>query len=281
MGNGERNSTVAPFMTRILSIVLLLFSVVSARADLRYNVDCEIKKGPLQELNGLAPGGDLLADCQQKFFSKGKRELTRGSNQSVLLDFDNDTQTVINHRSKTWTRQSLKELAAEMEEARADLPAPKFSITKQGEKRTIDGLAATGLFANMELELPVSNVPGGPKLFLSMDIEIWSSREVAGADGATTLRQLESVLGGLPGAEDLKALNPTGQGLPLEIRLLTRFKGMEKPQLGDGLADPLGVAGALENGGVLMEMVMHFSGHETKPIPDAEFAIPKDYKEKP
>ena len=296
-GNGERKSAVAQLMTmdRCLLAVTYFLLCQSARADLRYRAVCELKQGPLQQLNGLAPGGDLLADCNQEVFTKGNLEITKGKNRSVLIDHEKGTQTILDHKAKTWARQSMTELAAEIEKAKAAALAgtgsPKFTLLTQGVLKTIAGVSATGTLSRMEMDLPISNETGGPELSLSMDIEVWSSTNLPGAtesmrvdavrkrSGNPAMRALETMVGGLPGADELLAINPSKQGLPLEIRLVTRFKGTDKPQLGDTESDPLGIIATLREGGALMEMVMRFSEHNTKPIAAAEFEIPKNYQE--
>lgn len=296
MGNAERNSAVAVCMS-LKPLLILLFAALwipAARADLHYKVTCEMTSGPLQQLNGLAPGGDLLAECNQDFYRKGERELSRGKSTATLTDYKQGTQTTIDYQAKTWTRQSLAEIARNMKAAQAANAgegAPKLKLRPGNPTRDVHGLKATGKIGQLQLELPVSGNPADPKLKLLMEIEVWRSQELAGAQenalwiaerkkaGGESAHLLESMLGGLPGAEDVLELNEPEAGLPIEIRIATRFLALEKAQLGDGVADPLGMAAVLQKGGTVMDMKMTFSGHSTEAIPVSLFEIPKDFRE--
>jgi hypothetical protein len=282
-------------MRTIRASVLALACVAAAHADFSYTQTR--KAGP----GTPGPAGEQAS----KHFLKGQKMRTDTGTTSMILDFDAQTITSINHQQKTYTVAPFGDLTKPM--ADNGLEA-RIDVKETGQKKNINGYNASEVLMTMEMDGPQTAQKG---IKMKMEMSIWLSPDPPGRQELRAFYQRNSgkfpwtqmaagsansgmqkamadmqkkmaSLGGVPvmqvtrmkmaGNEQQTAQMQQGlEQLRARMEAMRKQGGAQAQSAEQALARMGGMATGFE-------MTMESTGFSTASIPDSVFAIPSGYQ---
>ncbi len=284
-------------MTTFKLFVIALAAGAAAHADFSYTSTRKMPNMPG------AAGGDQVT----KQYLKGQKMMTDLGSSAILIDFDAQTVTNINHTQKTYTVSKVSDVTQG--------PAgPDINVSAQwketGEHKVVGGFNATQSVVTMDMDM--SQMAQRPGMKMQMEMEIWASPDVPGASemeafykrnmsrfpwaamGAggnasarSAMAELQKKMAAMHGVPVLEVMHTKMAGGPTLSpeqqaqmdKARAQMEAMQKqggPQAA-AAAQAMARMGMASSGGGGSEITIQMSGFSTAPIPDSVFAIPADY----
>jgi hypothetical protein len=290
-------------------LILPLACALTARADFSY-VQTQKSTGGMAAMAATA----AAANATTKHFLKGQKLKTDTGSTSIIMDFDTQTVTTINHTQKTVSVKTFAELGQMMNKVGGDV---KIDVKETGQHKTVNGFNANQVVMTMTMQ-GMNGAPAGTQM--TMEMEMWLSPDVPGSQQLRTFYEKNAerfpwaaIAGGQGSPQmtnvfaEIRKKAATMHGMP--VMQIVRMKaggpamdaqmkqaqagmaemqakieemkkqGGQQAQMAEMLA---GRMGALRggSGASLFEVTMESSGFSTASIPDSEFAIPAGYQTK-
>jgi hypothetical protein len=282
----------------ILFTVVLLSGTPAARADFSYTTTTKTSLGANNQ--------------PSKHYFKGQKMRTDSGDTSTIIDFDAQTMTMINNRTKTVTVRSLSDIGAA---AAASGASVKIDVKETGQQKTINGYNAKELIMTMDVDSPQAQQMGK----MTMEMDLWLSTDVPGigelrgfykknmdrfpwaamsggggnqgmASGIAQMQRKMAEMGGVQVESVMKMKSAGGAGAPAMPQMtpaqqaqmqaaMARLQQQGGPQAAaaaQAMARLSGGAPGASNS--LMEITTDASDFSTASIPDSVFAIPASYQ---
>jgi hypothetical protein len=291
----------------ILFTFIALTTAVGARADFSYTTTTKTTGGMAAALAG------GRTNAPSKHYFKGQKTRTDSGDTSTIIDFDAQTMTMINNRTKTVTVRSLSDLGAAVGQSGVSV---KIDVKETGQQKTINGYNAKELVMTMDVESPQTQQMGK----MTMEMDLWLSTDVPGIgelrdfykknmerfpwaamsggagnqgmqSGIAQMErklaemggvQVESVMkvkaAGAAGAPAMPQMTPAQQAqMQAAMARLQQQGGPQAAAAAQAMARMAG-GGAPGASNSLMETTTDASDFSTASIPDSVFAIPAGYQ---
>jgi hypothetical protein len=249
-------------------------------------------------------GGGMVTTS--KFQLKGNKIKMDTDSMVTIMDFDAQTMTTLDPKTKTYRVTSMNEIAQGMDKAS---PSIQAKATETGAKKTINGFNCrqVNLTMNVQTGAPGTGAPGA--MAMVMDMESWVSADVPGAAELAAFGKRMAEKGLFPGATgdprtrkamlDLQREMAKINGVPVQQVMRMRMADdaqnaqmaaqmqqaraqMEalRKQGGPAAAQIEKALAAMGGGGKsLMETVTDSTGFSTAAIPATDFAVPAGYRQ--
>jgi uncharacterized protein DUF4412 len=149
-------------------LALAALGAVSALADLSYTTTEKTTGGTLAVFASAADNRTT------KYFLKGKKMKVDKGDNALILDFDAQTITTINHTAKTVSVKGLDDASAA-----ATGPDVKIDVKETGQKKTINGFSASEIVITVEMEQ--AGRGGGSFMKMQTEMDLWISPDPPGA----------------------------------------------------------------------------------------------------
>jgi hypothetical protein len=282
----------------ILFTVVLLSATLAARADFSYTTTTKTGLG-----NNNPPS---------KHYFKGQKMRTDSGDTSTILDFDAQTLTMINNRTKTVTVRSLGDIGAMVG---ANGASVKIDVKETGQQKTINGYNAKELIMTMDVDTPQAQQMGK----MTMEMDLWLSTDVPGigelrgfykknmdrfpwaamsggggnqgmASGIAQMQRKMAEMGGVQVESVMKVKSAGGAAAPAMPQMtpaqqaqmqaaMARLQQQGGPQAAAAAQAMARMSGGAPGGSnSLMEITTDASDFSTASIPDSVFAIPAGYQ---
>lgn len=267
--------------------IALLFLAASPAARADFSFTMTQKSGP---------GNGMVV----KHSIKGQKEVEDRGRVTVVMDFDAQTLTTIDHNAKTYKVARFSDLGSSA--AAGEVQA---EVRNTGQKKTINGFEATEVLMTVQVDTARGSQPGFKG---QMEVELWLSRDVpgsqelrafykrngahwpvAGSDGSASmqkgmakLQQQFAELDAVPVMEVIRMKSAAGAGASgaqmdqARARLEAVAKGGGPNAAGAQQA--LDRLNAMSGGGSLFDITMEAGNFSSAPVPDSQFAIPAGYR---
>ena len=290
----------------------VLLSTTLARADFSYTTTTRTTGGMAASLGG------ANNTPPAKHYFKGQKMKTDTGDIATILDFDAQTITTINNRSKTVTVRSLSDVGA----GGQNNMSVKIDVKETGQQKTINGYNSKEIVMTMDAEIPQAQQMGK----MQMEMDLWLSSDVPGIGelrsfyqknmdrfpwaalsgggnrggmqaGIAQLQRKIAEVGGVQVESVMKVKLAGGAGAPVMPQMsaaqqaqmaaaMEKLKAMQS-QGGPGAAaaaQAMGRMGGMAGGAApgasssMMEVTTDASDFSTASIPDSVFAIPAGYQ---
>lgn len=282
---------------------------LAARADFSYTTTSKPTGGTMAAM----AGGTAQTS---KLYFKGQKMKSETGDTATIIDFDAQTLTTVNNRTKTVTVRKLSDLEA----AAPGNLSVKVDVKETGQQKTINGYTAKELLMTMDMDMPQmgkmqmemdlwlsSDVPGLGELreFYRKNMERmpWASMAGANPQMQQAISQMQRKMAEMNGVQvrSVMKMKPAGgAGAPAMPQMpqmsaaqqaqmqaaMERLKQMQQ-QGGpgaDAIAQAMGRMGGVGRGPApgtsnsMLEITTDASGFSTASVPDSVFAIPADYQ---
>ena len=282
----------------ILFTFVLLSATLAARADFSYTTTTKTSVG--------------ANNPASKHYFKGQKMRTDSGDTSTILDFDAQTLTMINNRTKTVTVRSLGDIGAMVA---ANGASVKIDVKETGQQKTINGFNAKELVMTMDFDMPQAQQMGK----MQMEMDLWLSSDVPGIGelksfykknmerfpwaamsggagnqgmqaGIAQMQRKIAEVGGVQVESVMKMKSAGGAGAPAMPQMtpaqqaqmqaaMARLQQQGGPQAAaaaQAMARMSGGAPGASNS--LMEITTDASDFSTASISDSVFAIPAGYQ---
>jgi hypothetical protein len=294
--------------TAVLGTIALFSMTLSARADFSYTITGKTTGGSMAGMAGNANGQTT------KMYFKGQKLKSENADLSTIMDFEAQTLTTINHRTKTVTVAKLGDVIGKAGDAQM-----KIDVKETGQQKTINGYNAKELLLTMEMEMPQ-----GPQMGkMQVEMELWLSPDVPGNAEAREFYRKNaerfpwaSMAGGNPQltqavaqmqrrmaemngvqVETVMKFKPAGGAGAQAMPQMPQMTAAQQAQMqaamarmqqqggpgAEAAAQMMARMGNMGRGGApasnsLMEITTDATEFSTAPIPDSVFAIPAGYQ---
>ncbi len=155
-------------MRAIALLVLGALATVSALADFSYTTTEKTTGGTLAVFAGPADNRTT------KYFLKGQKMKVDKGDSALIVDFDAQTITTINHAAKTVSVKGLDDGSAA-----ATGPGVKINLNETGRMKTINGFGASEIVITVEMEQ--FGRGGGSLVRTRTEMDLWISPDPPGA----------------------------------------------------------------------------------------------------
>jgi hypothetical protein len=292
----------------VLFTFLLLSTTIAARADFSYTTTSRTTGGMAASL------GSAGNTPPSKYYFKGQKMKTDIGDAAIIIDFDAQTMTTINNRSKTVTVRNLSDVGA----AGQSNVSVKIDVKETGQQKSINGYNSKELVMTMDVDIPQARQMGK----MQMEMDMWLSTDVPGIGELRTFYkknmerfpwaalsggggnqgiqagvaqmqrkmaemggvQVESVMkmkpaggAGGAGAPAMPQMTPAQQAqMQAAMARLQQQGGPQAPAAAQAMARMGGAA--LDASNSMMEITTDASDFSTASIPDSVFAIPAGYQ---
>ena len=294
----------------VLFTFVLLSTTFAARADFSYTTTSRTTGGMMAGRGG----GNTTA----KYYFKGEKMETQNGDTATIIDFDAQTLTSINNRSKTITVRSLRDLGAPAGQSDVSV---KVDVKETGQQKTINGYNAKELIMTMDIDSPQLKQMGK----MQMEMDMWLSSDVPGVgelrdfykknmermpwaalaggvnsgmqQGMVEMQRKLAEMNGVQVQSVMKMKAAGGTGAPAMPQMsaaqtaemqaaMARLQEMQKQggpaaaAAAQAMARMGGMPGAASPGASnsMMEITTDASDFSTASIPDSVFAIPAGYQ---
>jgi hypothetical protein len=293
----------------VLGTIVFLSATVGARADLSYTTTAKTTGGSMAAMAG-------NMNTSGKVYLKGSKMRNDTGDTSTIIDFDAQTITTLNHRTKTATVTKISDVASK----NADMNM-KIDVKETGQTKTVNGYNAKELLLTIDMEMPQMQQAGMGKM--QLEIQLWLSSDVPGiaemrdfykknmdhfpwaamAGGnpqmSQAVAQLQKKMVELNGVavEDVIKVKPAGgAGAPAmpqmtaaqQAQMQQAMEQMKQLQAQGGpaaaaAAQAMARMGNMGRGAApgasnsLMEVTQDSTGFSSAAIPESQFAIPAGY----
>jgi hypothetical protein len=295
----------------VLFTFALLSATLAARADFSYTTTSKATGGMAASLGG------GTNNPPSKYYFKGQKMKTDVGDTSIIIDFEAQTITTLNNRSKTVSVRSLKDLGAAGQQSGVSV---KIDVKETGQQKTINGYNAKELVMTMDVDMPQAQQMGK----MQMEMDLWLSTEVPGIGelktfyqknmerfpwaalsggagnpgiqaGVAQMQRKMAEMGGVQVESVMKMKSASGAGAPAMPQMsaaqqaqmaaaMEKLKAMQQqggPQAAaaaQAMGRMGGMAGGAPASGSLMEVTTDASDFSTASIPDSVFAVPAGYQ---
>ncbi len=292
-------------------LALAALSAASALADLSYTTTEKTTGGTLAVFASAADNRTT------KYFLKGQKMKVDKGDNTLILDFDAQTITTINHTAKTVSVKGLDDGSAA-----GTGPDVKIDVKETGQKKTINGFSASEIVITVEMDQPGRG--GGSFMKTQMEMDLWISPDPPGAGelrsfymanasrfpyaaifgGDAKWAEMQKKLAAMNGVQvEMVARTKSAVGAasaggaagvpPMSDAQMAQFaqvRAQMEQMAKNGVPVAVmvqqqrmaGGAPAAANSntpsGVLLESTSDSTGFSTSSIPDSVFRIPADYK---
>ncbi len=298
-------------MKAAVLFTFVLLSTTLARADFSYTTTTRTTGGMAASLGG--GSGNPPA----KHYFKGQKMKTDSGDIATILDFDAQTITTIDNRSKTFTVRSLSDMGA----AAQNNVSVKIDVKETGQQKTINGYNSKEIVMTMDADIPQARQMGK----MQMEMDLWLSSDVPGIGelrsfyqknidkfpwaamsgggnqggmqaGIAQLQRKVAEMGGVQVESVMKVKPAGGPAAPAMPQMsaaqqqqmaaaMERLKAMQQqggPQAAaaaQAMARMGGMGGAAPGASEsIMEITTDASDFSSASIPDSVFAIPAGYQ---
>jgi len=283
------------FMKAIRGTVLALICVAAAHADFSYT---QTRKS--------APGAASAGDQTTKHYLKGQKMKMDSGTTAMILDFDAQTITSINHQQKTYTVHPFGELGQAVKNSGLETTV---DVKETGQKKNINGYNASEVSMTVAMDSPQAAQRG---MKMVMEMSIWLSPDppgvqelrsfyqrnngkfpwsamAGGSQGNPGMQQAIAdmqkklaSLGGVPVLQVMKMKTPGAEQAQMQQQMEQARAQMEAMRkqggaLAQAAEQMLARMSAMGNG-MVFELTMESTGFSTAAIPDSVFAIPGGYQ---
>jgi hypothetical protein len=295
--------------TAVIGTIALLSVTLAARADFSYTTSSKVTGGSMGAMAGSA------GNAQDKLYFKGQKMKTESADVATIIDFEAQTLTTINHRTKTVTVKKLSEITTGPNDASVTV-----DVKETGQRKTINGYDAKELVMTMEMSMPQAPQMGK----MQMEMQLWLSSDVPGlgemrefyrknmerfpwstmgganpqmVQAMAQMRRKMAEMNGVQVETVMKVKPAGGAGAPAMPQMpqmtaeqqaqmqaaMARLKQQGGPAA-DAAAQAMARMGNMGRGPAsgasnsLMEITTDSSEFSTAPIPDSVFAIPAGYQ---
>src|SRR5215471_16857261 len=124
-------------------LILPLACALTARADFSY-IQTQKAGGGMMAAAAAAAG-----NATTKHFLKGQKLKTDNGTTVLILDFDAQTITNINHTQKTYSVSKFADMGQALKNAGGEI---KIDLKETGEKKTVNGFNASQVIMTMTME---------------------------------------------------------------------------------------------------------------------------------
>jgi hypothetical protein len=291
-------------------LIVPLACALNARADFSYTQTTKSSQGMMG-----AGGGDQSS----KHYMKGSKIKVERGTTAIIMDFDAETVTTINHSAKTYSVMKFSDTQQALANAGAEI---KIDVKDTGQHKTINGFNASQVVLTMDIAAQQAGAQG---LRMTMEMELWLCSDVPGAAEARAFYQKNTgkfpwaalgaggnpamqkamadmqkkiaSLGGVSVQQIVRMKPAGGAGSPAMPQMnqaqsaqmaqaMARLEEMKKQGGPQAAAAEQAMArmGAMRGatgggGGALFETTMESSEFSTAGIPDSVFAIPTGYQQ--
>ncbi|HTS61938.1 MAG TPA: DUF4412 domain-containing protein [Candidatus Acidoferrales bacterium] len=156
-------------------LILSLLCTLTARADFSY---VQTRKSA----TGMAASAMNASNPTTRHYFKGQKMKVDAGSTSHIVDFEAQTLTNINNDQKSYTVTKFSDLGQMMKDTGADV---KVDIKETGERRNINGFNASQVMMTMSVE----SAQGAPGMKMQIEVELWISPDVPGAQEARAFFQ--------------------------------------------------------------------------------------------
>jgi len=295
--------------TTVLGTIALFSMTLAARADFSYANSGKVTGG---SMGAMAAGA---GNTQDKVYFKGQKMKSESAEVATIIDFEAQTLTTINHRTKTVTVKKLSEIAKDVNDAPVAV-----DVKETGQQKTINGYNAKELVMTMEMSMPQAPQMGK----MQMEMHLWLSSDVPGigemrefyrknlerfpwsamgggnpqlAQAMAQMRRKMAEMNGVQ-VESVMRIKPAGGAGAPAMPQMPQMTADQQAQMqaamarmqqqggpgAEAAAQMMARMGNMGRGGApgasnsLMEITTDSSEFSTAPIPDSVFAIPPGYQ---
>jgi hypothetical protein len=284
--------------------MLALVCAMPAHADFSYTSTRKSAQGPA------AAAGDQTT----KHYYKGQKMKTDSATTAMIIDFDAQTLTTLNHTQKTYTLMKFSDMGQQLKDTGMEV---KIDVKETGQRKNINGFNAAEIVMTMAMESPqtaqagmkmvveVSNwlspdPPGTQELraFNQKHMNEFPWASLAGGAGGSQAASMQKALadmqkkaaslGGVPVLSVMKLKSSGNEAQAAQMQqgmqqAMAQMEAMRKKGGAQGQAAEQAMArmgGMAGGGGALFEITTESTGFSTAAIPDSTFAIPDGYQKK-
>lgn len=295
--------------TAVLSGIILLSGTVAARADFSYTTTSKATGGSMAAMAG-------SMNNSGKVYFKGQKIRNDNADSSTIIDFDAQTITTLNHRTKTAMVQKIGDMAGKAGDMNV-----KIDVKETGQTRTINGYNTKELLMTMDMDMPQVQQAGMGKM--QMEMQLWLSSDVPGigemrdfykknmerfpwasmaggnpqmAQAIAQMQKKMAEMNGIPVETVIKVKPAGGAAAPAmpqmtpaqQAQMQAAMEQMKQLQAQGGpaaaaAAQAMARMGNMGRGAApgasnsLMEITQDSTGFSSASIPESEFAIPAGY----
>jgi hypothetical protein len=304
----NRRRVFSDMRVAVLFTFVLLSTTLAARADFSYTTTSKTTGGMAASLGG---GGN---NPPSKYYFKGQKMKTDIGDTAIIIDFDAQTLTTINNRSKTATVRSLSDVGA----AGQSSVSVKIDVRETGQQKQINGYNSKELIMTMDVDIPQARQMGK----MQMEMDLWLSTDVPGIGelksfyqknmerfpwaalsggagnqgiqaGVAQMQRKMAEMGGVQVESVMKMKPAGGAGAPAMPQMTATQQAqmaaaMEKLKAMQQQGGPAAAAAAQAMGRMggaapgasnsMMEITTDASDFSAASIPDSVFAIPAGYQ---
>jgi hypothetical protein len=288
-----------------LLTLVLLTATLTARADFSYTTTNKTG-GAMAAMAGGANAPPA------KLYFKGQKMKTDSGDTATILDFDAQTITTIDNRSRTISVRNFSDLGAAAKQSSVSV---KVDVKETGQQKTINGYNAKELIMTMDIDNPQMKQMSK----MQMEMDIWLSPDVPGAGelrsfyqknmermpwaalsgggnqaiqtGMAEMRRKMTEMNGVQVLGVMK-MKPAGgaappampQMTPAQMAQMQAAMARLQQQGGPGAAaaaQAMARMGGAPAGGAsdaMIEITMESTDFSTASIPDSVFAVPAGYQ---
>ncbi|HEX4136559.1 MAG TPA: DUF4412 domain-containing protein [Bryobacteraceae bacterium] len=290
----------------------LLFITLAARADFSYTTTSKTG-GTMAAMAGAG------ANTPSKYYFKGQKMKSESGDIALIIDFETQKMTTINHKAKTVSVTKLGDLGAKAGDVSA-----KIDVKETGQQKIVNGYNAKEVLMTTEMEVPQAPQMGK----MQMEMDLWLSSEVPGVGelrdfyqknmehlpwasmvGSNpqmqqAIAQLQRKMAEMNGVQvqTIMRVKPAGGAGAPAMPQMPQMSAAQQAQMqaamarlqqlqqqgGPAAAAAAQAIGRMGNVGrgaapgssnAMIEITTDSSNFSTSPIPDSVFAIPADYSQ--
>jgi hypothetical protein len=151
----------------VLTTLVVLATALTARADFSYTTTNKTTGGTMAAMAG------GVNTPPSKLYFKGQKMKTDSGDTATILDFDAQTITTVNNKTKTISVRNFSDLAATSKQNDMSV---KIDVKETGQQKTVNGYNAKELIMTMDIDSPQMQQMGK----MQMEMDMWLSGDVPG-----------------------------------------------------------------------------------------------------